>query len=122
MRRILLITVLSLLPLTQLFAGRIFGNIMMGDKPLADSVLVTVGVPGKVTDAAKAPAVVPADSTRTKDSGSYRLNVKEEGKCVLTVHVDKQTPTLEVFSYANATRYDILIEKGKDGKYTLKRK
>ncbi len=48
--------------------------------------------------------------------------MKEEGKCILTVNIDKQSPTLEVFSYANATRYDLVLEKGKDGKYGLKRK
>lgn len=83
MHRFIIILALVALPLSQLHAGRIFGDLKIG---------------------------------------AYRLNVKEEGKCILTVHIDKQMPTLEVFSYANATRYDILLEKDKDGKYALKRK
>ena len=50
------------------------------------------------------------------------MTVKEEGKCTLTVFIEKQTPTLEVVSFTNATRYDLILEKDKDGKYTLKRK
>jgi hypothetical protein len=47
--------------------------------------------------------------------------VKGEGKCTLTVFVDKKTATLEVFSFKEPTRYDLLVEE-KDGKLTVRRK
>ncbi len=123
MHRIIILLALVLLPLSQLLAGRIFGDIKLGDKPVAEGVKVTISAPLKAAEAGKpAPAPVVADSSAADKFGAYRLNVKEEGKCILTVHIDKQTPTLEVFSYANATRYDLVLEKDKDGKYALKRK
>ena len=123
MHRFIITLVVVALPLSQLFAGRIFGDLKIGDKPVAEGVKVTISAPVKATEAGK-PAVSPVvvDSAVVDKFGAYRLNVKEEGKCVLTVHIEKQTPTLEVFSYANATRYDIVLEKDKDGKYALKRK
>ncbi|MGB5106934.1 MAG: hypothetical protein WBP29_06510 [Candidatus Zixiibacteriota bacterium] len=118
--RILLILVLTLLPLTQLFAGRIFGDIKMGDKPLPEGTKLTITAPVKAVKPAPAPVI--ADSSATDKFGAYRMTVKEEGKCVLTVYIEKQTPTIEVNSYTNATRYDLILEKDKDGKYNLKRK
>jgi hypothetical protein len=53
--------------------------------------------------------------------GSYKLTMKEAGKCVLTLVYQKQALTLEVFSYKEATRYDLIVEK-KDGKLSLRRK
>ncbi len=123
MFRFIIILAIVLLPLSQLLAGRIFGDIKMGDKPIAEGVKVTISAPLKAAEAGKpAPTPVVIDSSAADKFGAYRLNVKEEGKCILTVHIDKQAPTLEVFSYANATRYDLVLEKDKDGKYALKRK
>ena len=123
MLRFIITLVLVALPLTPLLAGRIFGDLKIGDKPVAEGIKVTITVPIKAAEAGK-PAVAPAvaDSAVADKFGAYRLNVKEEGKCILTVHIEKQAPTLEVFSYANATRYDIVLEKDKEGKYALKRK
>lgn len=123
MHRVVGIIILALLPLTQLFAGKIFGDIKMGDKPIAEGSKLTITAPIKPAEAGKA-AVTPAvvDSGVTDKFGAYRLNVKEEGKCILTVQIEKQSPSLEVFSYANATRYDLVLAKDKDGKYSLKRK
>ena len=67
------------------------------------------------------PAPAAADTTLTDKFGSYKLNVKQEGKCVLTLVYEKKALTLEVFSYKNATRYDLILEK-KDGKLSLRRK
>lgn len=118
--RILLVLVIALLPISQLFAGRIFGDIKMADKPVPEGVKLTITAPAKAAKPAPAPVV--ADSAATDKFGAYRLTVKEEGKCTLTVFIEKQTPTLEVVSFTNATRYDLILEKDKDGKYTLKRK
>lgn len=123
MHRFIITLAIVLLPLSQLLAGRIFGDIKTGDKPVAEGVKITISAPLKAAEAGKpAPTPVVVDSSAADKFGAYRLNVKEEGKCILTVHIDKQTPTLEVFSYANATRYDLVLEKDKDGKYALKRK
>lgn len=102
-------------------AGRIFGDIKMDGKPLPAGVLVTVALVPAGAPEAKGKPAVPADSTATDKFGSYKLTVKGEGKCVLTLVYDKQTLTLDVFSYKEATRYDLVLEK-KEGKLTLRRK
>jgi hypothetical protein len=99
------------------FAGKIFGDIKLNGKPLPDSVRVKITAP--LPAEAKTGAV--ADSTMTDKFGSYRLNVKEEGRCLLTVVFEKQPVELTVFSYKEATRYDLILER-KDGKLTLRRK
>lgn len=119
-------------------AGKIFGDVKLDGKPVPAGVPVMIAVAppagdeaeqadkaGKTDKADKAakakPAPVMADSAATDKFGSFKLNVKGEGKCILTLLYDKQAPTLEVFSYKEATRYDLILEK-KDGKYSLRRK
>lgn len=99
-------------------AGRIFGDIKMNGKPLPDSVRVKVTVPL----AAEAKTGATADSTLTDKFGAYKLNVKEEGRCLLTLIYEKQPVELTVFSYKEATRYDLILERSKEGKLTLRRK
>ena len=45
-----------------------------------------------------------ADTTKTDEFGAYKLMAKETGKCLLSVVYEKQTASLEVFSYKEATR------------------
>jgi hypothetical protein len=125
--------VLLLLPVSSAFAGRIFGDIKQDGKPVAEGLRLFITAP--LTEPAKGEAAKPeakgeapkpkaasiADSTATDKFGSYKLMVKDEGKCTLTLVVDKQPVTLEVFSYKDATRYDLILEK-KDGKLSLRRK
>jgi len=127
MRRLILAAAILvlLLPVSNAFAGRIFGDIKMDGKPVPEGIRVKITAPlpaetGK-TEAAKPKPVVIADSTATDKFGSYKLTVKDEGKCVLTVVIDKQPVALEVFSYKEATRYDLILEK-KEGKLSLRRK
>jgi hypothetical protein len=105
------------------WAGRIFGDIKRDGKPLPAGIPVTIAVvpPAGAPGAKPAPAAIPADSTATDKFGAYKLTVKEEGKCIVTLVYEKQAHTLEVFSYKDATRYDLILEK-KDGKLTLRRK
>ena len=114
-------TVLFLcLPLSNAWAGRIFGDIKLDGKPLSAGVPVMIHhVPSDEKKKDAPPAR--ADSTATDKFGSYKLLVKDEGKCTLTVVYEKQTVSLEVFSYKEATRYDLILEK-KDGKFSLRRK
>lgn len=102
-------------------AGRIFGDIKLDGKPLPEGLLVTIAVIPPAEAGKPAGAPTPADTTTTDKFGSFKLNVKPEGKCALTLVYEKQPVTLEVFSYKEATRYDLILEK-KDGKLSLKRK
>ncbi|HZM17356.1 MAG TPA: hypothetical protein VFE28_15255 [Candidatus Krumholzibacteria bacterium] len=116
-------------------AGRIFGDIKMDGKPVPEGLRVRISQPvaeAAEKDAAKgeakseakaekAPKVAPIDSCATDKFGAYKLNVKTEGKCTLTVLYEKQPVSLEVFSYKDATRYDLILEK-KEGKLALRRK
>ena len=104
-------------------AGRIFGDIKLDGKPVPAGLPVKIALapPASAPGATPKPAPVVADSTVTDKFGSYKLTVKEEGKCILTLVYEKQALTLEVFSYKDATRYDLILEK-KDGKLSLRRK
>jgi hypothetical protein len=108
-------------------AGRIFGDIKMDSKPLPAGVAIRITAPAAgeaPKDAPKGeakPKVALADSAVTDKFGSYKLTVKEEGKCTLTVVYEKQPLSIDVFSYKEATRYDLILEK-KDGKLVLRRK
>lgn len=104
-------------------AGRIFGDIKMDGKPVPAGLVVMIAVapPAAVAEAKEKPTVTVLDTTVTDKFGSYKLSVKQEGKCILTLIYEKQAFSLEVFSYKNATRYDLILEK-KDGKPSLRRK
>lgn len=105
------------------FAGRIFGDIKLDGKPAPPglSLKIALAPPAAAPGAKPKPAPAVADSTVTDKFGSYKLTVKPEGKCVLTLLYEKQALTLEVFSYKEAMRYDLIVEK-KEGKLTLRRK
>ena len=102
----------SLVFSTEATAGKIFGDISQGGKPLPAGVRVRVTRPG--TNAV-------ADTTATDKFGSYKLLVKEEGKATLTVVVEGKPVEFAVFSNKEATRYDLVLEK-KEGKLSLRRK
>ena len=117
------ITSLLLLSLgipTAAHAGRLFGDIKLDGKPLPAGVSVTI-TRVLTVDGKPKPAPAASDTTKTDQYGSYKLVVKETGKCILTVAYDKQTASFEVFSNKEATRYDLVLEK-KDGKLNLRRK
>jgi hypothetical protein len=125
MRWIIIVSlaVLVCLAASNASAGRIFGDIKLDGKPVPAGLLVKIAVapPVSAPGAKPKPAPIVADTTVTDKFGSYKLIVKEEGKCILTLVYEKQAPTLEVFSYKDATRYDLVLEK-KDGKLSLRRK
>ena len=120
--RLILPAILFLfLPLSNAWAGRVFGDIKVDGKPLAAGVPVWVQRPPADEKKKDAPPPAKVDSTATDKFGSYKLSVKEEGKCFLTIVYEKQTATLEIFSYKDPTRYDLILEK-KEGKLSLRRK
>ena len=104
-------TVLGLALAPTAHAGKLFGDIKVDGKPVAAGVKVKVKPPGEAA----------AVETTTDKFGSFKMVVKEEGKCTLTVVYEKSNLDLTVFSTKEATRYDLVIEK-KEGKNTLRRK
>jgi hypothetical protein len=104
-------------------AGRIFGDIKLDGRPVPAGLAVKIAVapPASASGTKPQPAPAAVDTTLTDKFGSYKLTVKQEGKCILTLVYEKQALTLEVFSYKEATRYDLILEKT-DGKLSLRRK
>ena len=94
------------------FAGKIFGDISYGGKPVAAGVKVKATLPSAATA---------VDTTATDKFGSYRLFVKAEGKAKLIVLFEGKALELPIFSNKEATRYDLVVEM-KDDKLTLRRK
>ena len=90
-------------------AGELYGTITDGGKPIASGVKLEIAASGN------------AYSAETDKFGSYRVFVKEKGKCTLTLHVRDQSPTVGLVSYDNSTRYDWILET-KDGKLSLRRR
>jgi hypothetical protein len=108
---------LSFVPLSAAMAGRIFGDIKIDGKPVPEGVAVKIAL--APVEGAKTGAVL--DTTRTDKFGSYKLTAKPAGKVTLTVLYEKQPISLDVFSYKEATRYDLILEK-KEGKLAVRRK
>jgi len=92
------------------FAGELYGTIEFGDKPVGDGVKLELLTANKQSY-----------TCVTDKFGAYRLFVKENGKCTLTIHFKGQSPSVELFSYDKSTRYDWVLEI-KDGKYSIRRK
>jgi hypothetical protein len=90
-------------------AGELYGTITDGGKPIASGLKVEIAAAGTVYP------------TETDKFGSYRVFVKEKGKCTLTLHVRDQSPTVGLVSYDNSTRYDWILDT-KDGKLSLRRR
>ena len=112
MRSIALVLLSLSLFATNAFAGKLFGDISFGGKPVAAGIKVIVSLAGET------PAV---DTTATDKLGSYKLFVKGEGKATLKVLYEGKALELPAFSNKEATRYDLVIEK-KDDKLSLRRK
>ncbi len=123
MKRLAIVTTLLLLAgaAPAATAGKIFGDIKLDGKPVAEGLLVRIAMAPAAGGEKPAPAPAVLDSARTDKFGSYKLNVKGEGKCVLTLVHGKQPVSLEIFSYQEATRYDLILEM-KEGKPALRRK
>jgi hypothetical protein len=98
-----------LLPASSVLAGEIYGTITDGGKPVAAGLKVEIAAAGK------------SYTAETDKFGSYRIVVKEKGKCTITVHVKAQSPSADLFSYDRSTRYNWNLQT-KDGKLSLQRK
>ena len=100
---------LLLCSISMAHGGEIFGSIK------ADGKIVGKGVKLEIQSGQK------VYKAETDNYGSYRCFIAEKGKCVLKVVFGGASPTLEIYSFAGSTRYDLLLDK-KDGKYQLRRK
>ena len=103
----LITTLLSSLLLTTPTFGGIYGDLRLGEKYLAD-VKLTLAC-GEAT----------AEAT-TDAKGSFRLTVKGEGKCRVTVDYEGQSASVEVVVFEKPARYRLVLEET-GGKYVLKR-
>jgi len=91
------------------FAGKIYGSITEGGKPVAQGVKVEVTCGSNNYDA------------QTDPYGAFNLFAMDKGKCMLKVFYQGQTPSIEINSYDNSVQYDLILEK-QGANYTLKRK
>ena len=90
-------------------AGKIYGSISEGGKPIAQGVKV------EVTCGANNYAA------QTDAYGAFKLFVPDKGKCALKVYYQGQTPSFDVNSYEGSVQYDLILEK-QGAQYTLRRK
>ena len=100
-----LIVVLS--ALTTGVLGEISGDVRLGDKYLAAAKI------DLACGDQKAAGV-------TDSVGTFRLTVKGNGKCTVTVAHDQQTASVDIVVFDKPSRYRFVLEL-KDGKYVLKR-
>jgi hypothetical protein len=91
------------------YAGKIYGSVSEGGKPVAQGVKVEVAC-GTNTYTAQTDAY-----------GAFKLFVPDKGKCMLKVSYQGQTPSFEINSYEGTVQYDLILEKS-GGQYTLRRK
>ena len=102
--------VLLLLLSASAFAAQVYGTLREGDRPLPQGVQVVITCPGN-----------PPHTGGTDAGGSYRIYVSEKGKCTLQVQYNGQSPSADIFSFDDATKYDFdLIRQG--GSYSLRRR
>ena len=109
MRRMCLILLVVCSFAVPSFAGKIYGSISEGGKPVPKDVKV------EVTCGAN-------NVTATTDAtGNYSVFVADKGKCSLKVHYQNQMPSLEITSFETSVQYDLILEK-QGAQYTLRRK
>jgi hypothetical protein len=109
MRREYMLAVLVFAFAGEALAGKIYGSITEGGKPIAQGVKVEVSC-GTNNYAAQTDAY-----------GAFNIFATDKGKCLLKVAYQNQAPSIEVNSYDNSIQYDLILEKQGD-QYTLKRK
>jgi hypothetical protein len=110
MRTTSLLVLLILLFVPPVLAGEIYGSIEVNGKPVGPGVEVAIECNGTTRP------------TKTDEIGSYRLYSKEKGKCTLTVKFGNEPfPSIEVYSYENTVRYDLVLEVS-NGRYSLRRR
>jgi len=105
----MLVLLLTLGWAVQAFAGKIYGSITEGGKPVAQGVKIEVTCGSDNY------------SAQTDAYGAFNLFAMAQGKCLLKVNYQGQTPSIEISSYESSVQYDLILEK-QGNQYTLKRK
>jgi hypothetical protein len=90
-------------------AGNIYGTISDGAKPLPQGVKIEVTCGANKYEGT------------TDASGAYKMFVKDQGRCVLTLAYQGQSPSLAINSYEGSVQYDLVLEK-QGTQFALKRK
>jgi hypothetical protein len=93
----------------QSFAGKIYGSITEGGKPVAQGVKVDVTCGSNNY------------SAQTDGYGAFSVFATAQGKCLLKVSYQGQMPSIEVNSFEGSVQYDLILEK-QGNQYALKRK
>jgi hypothetical protein len=109
MNRLFLILMIVFGLTAHAFAGKIYGSITEGGKPVAQGVKVEVICGTNNYDA------------QTDAYGAFNLFAMDKGKCALKVLYQGQMPSIEINSYDGSVQYDLILEK-QGAQYTLKRK
>ena len=108
--RWLVLAVLLVAAADVLYAGQIYGTIVMGGQGVKDATVeIQCGKEAAVSGA-------------TAADGTYRLNVPQQGQCSLALPSYEGRPTASVFSSPNPSSYNFELTKLADGKYELKRR
>jgi hypothetical protein len=108
MRRLTYAILAILLVPSVLHAGQVYGTVTANRRAIANTPIeircgtaVTVG--------------------NTSADGSYRINVRQQGQCTLTLSRYSGQPSAIVFSYPKPTQYDFEIVNT-NGRYQLRRR
>ena len=102
--------VVALLVGSVVYAGQIYGTIVLGGQGLKDAPIeIKCGNE-------------PAVTGTTAADGSYRINVPPQGQCTFTLPSYEGHPSAAVFSGPNPAAFNFELTKLADGKYELKRR
>jgi len=122
MRSVITTTLIVVLLPSSALAGKIYGIIKEGGKPVRSGVEVRI-----ITISDKPKLMARSETDR---NGLYRLYVRETGEFNLTVrdtlHHEGDDLSMTVRSYQKSVRYNLVIqkteqEKGKPAKFILRR-
>jgi hypothetical protein len=117
MKTVTVILLLIVLLPSIALAGKIYGIIKEGGKPVRPGIEVRITT---ISDKSKVVA-----SGQTDKDGLYRLYIKRTGKFDLAVRDSlrhkRDTLSISIRSYRKSVRYNLVIQKDKQGKYILKR-
>src|SRR5437762_11146133 len=99
MRRAYVLLLLILGFTTLAFAGKIYGSITEGGKPVAQGVKVDVTCGANNY------------SAQTDAYGAFNVFATDKGKCLLKISYQGQSLSIDVNSYDNSVQYDLILEK-----------
>lgn len=106
---LVLLFLMSLLP-PFAEAAQIYGSLKEGEKSVGRGVEIAItcnNTPYRTT---------------TEEDGSYRVFVRERGKCRFTVTYRNRTAATDIYSFDDPTRYDFELVRQPDGNYVLRRR